>query len=203
MLSNNTNAVADGKTSSKAQAASIIGKTGAQLVMPVSHVQSIKGGKTASATKTAAAEKTVSPKAARVQSRPAPKLQPPRPLRPRMRPDQSPHDCLYLASKLLFQQAQTDFVSTVSHELRTPLTSIKEGLPTRFCAPGIVLMSASREGTRRHYQRPADRLTWLVEDLLAVSRLESKRCNSPTEQLIFQDAVERVQLNLAEKAGET
>lgn len=200
LLSNNApNAVADGKTSSKAQRlASIIGKTGAQLVMPVSHVPINQGEETASAAKTAAAEKTVSPKAASTKSTGA------KTAAAKTAPTQdatgSNHlTIVYILQANSLQQAQTDFVSTVSHELRTPLTSIK-GFADTILRAGDRLDVSQQRRYVGIIKDQADRLTRLVEDLLAVSRLESKRLQFTNRAIDLQDAVERVQLNLAEKA---
>ena len=69
-------------------------------------------------------------------------------------------------------RAQVEFVSTVSHELRTPLTSIKGFVETLLRAGDKI----SEENKKRYItivKEQADRLIRLVEDLLAVSRLES------------------------------
>ncbi|MBA2565345.1 MAG: PAS domain-containing protein, partial [Gemmatimonadetes bacterium] len=63
-----------------------------------------------------------------------------------------------------------DFVANVSHEIRTPVTVI------RGCAETLI-GGAEDEGERRRFTeiiiRHADRLTDLVDDLLALSSLES------------------------------
>jgi two-component system phosphate regulon sensor histidine kinase PhoR len=107
---------------------------------------------------------------------------------------------VYIVQANTVQQAQTEFVSTVSHELRTPLTSIKGFADT-------ILRAGDRldAGQQRRYvgiiKDQADRLTRLVEDLLAVSRLESKRMQLTIRALDFPEAVQRVVRNLADKAG--
>lgn len=107
---------------------------------------------------------------------------------------------VYVIQAQSVQQAQTEFVSTVSHELRTPLTSIKGFADT-------ILRAGERldAGQQRRYigiiKDQADRLTRLVEDLLAVSRLESKRMQLTIRAIDLQEAIQRVQRNLADKAG--
>jgi two-component system phosphate regulon sensor histidine kinase PhoR len=107
---------------------------------------------------------------------------------------------VYIVQANTVQQAQTEFVSTVSHELRTPLTSIKGFADT-------ILRAGDRldAGQQRRYvgiiKDQADRLTRLVEDLLAVSRLESKRMQLTIRALDLNEAVHRVVRNLADKAG--
>lgn len=98
------------------------------------------------------------------------------------------------------QQAQTEFVSTVSHELRTPLTSIK-GFADTILRAGEKL---DRTQQRRYVgiiKDQADRLTRLVEDLLAVSRLESKKLQLTMRAVDLREAIERVLRNLADKTG--
>jgi len=146
--------------------ASIIGKTGAELIMPVSHVP-INGEKAASKKKTDA---------------------------------EGFLTIVYILQANSLQQAQTDFVSTVSHELRTPLTSIK-GFADTILRAGERLDISQQRRYVGIIKDQADRLTRLVEDLLAVSRLESKRLQFTNRAIDLQDAVERVHLNLAEKAG--
>lgn len=72
------------------------------------------------------------------------------------------------------ERTQAEFISTVSHELRTPITSIKGFAAT-------LLNSKQELGKEKHdkyvkiIKNQAERLARLVEDLLAVSRLESKK----------------------------
>lgn len=105
----------------------------------------------------------------------------------------------YMVQAHSVQQAQTEFVSTVSHELRTPLTSIKGFADT-------ILRAGDRldHGQQRRYvgiiKDQADRLTRLVEDLLAVSRMESKKLQLTIRAIDLKEAIQRVHRNLAEKA---
>lgn len=107
---------------------------------------------------------------------------------------------IYIVHASSVQQAQTEFVSTVSHELRTPLTSIK-GFADTILRAGERLEA----GQQRRYvgiiKDQADRLTRLVEDLLAVSRLESKKMQLTMRAIDFSETLQRVIRNLADKAG--
>lgn len=106
---------------------------------------------------------------------------------------------VYIVQAQSVQQAQTEFVSTVSHELRTPLTSIK-GFADTILRAGDRLDSSAQRRYIGIIKDQADRLTRLVEDLLAVSRLESRKMQLTIRALNLNDAVERVVQNLTEKA---
>ncbi len=106
---------------------------------------------------------------------------------------------VYVVQAQSVQQAQTEFVSTVSHELRTPLTSIKGFADTILRAGDRIDASAQRRYIGI-IKDQADRLTRLVEDLLAVSRLESRRMQLTIRALSLEEAVQRVCENLAEKS---
>lgn len=106
---------------------------------------------------------------------------------------------VYIIQANSVQQAQTEFVSTVSHELRTPLTSIK-GFADTILRAGDRLDASQQRRYVGIIKDQADRLTRLVEDLLAVSRLESKRMQLTIRAIDLTDAVQRVVRNLADKA---
>jgi two-component system phosphate regulon sensor histidine kinase PhoR len=69
------------------------------------------------------------------------------------------------------ERTRQEFVANVSHELRTPLSLIKGFVET-------LLDGAARDPARRQrflqtIEKQTDRLTFLIEDLLTISRLES------------------------------
>ncbi len=159
-------AVAIGELAAVPKMASIIGKTGAELIMPVSHLP------------IGLADEKNSKKKGE---------------------NSGFLTIVYILQAHSLQQAQTDFVSTVSHELRTPLTSIK-GFADTILRAGERLDVSQQRRYVGIIKDQADRLTRLVEDLLAVSRLESKRLQLTNRAIELAEAVERVQINLAEKA---
>jgi signal transduction histidine kinase len=67
-----------------------------------------------------------------------------------------------------------DFVAAVSHELRTPLTSI-QGYVKTLLRPNVTWPADQQKDFIETIDRQADRLRNLIEDLLAVSRLEADR----------------------------
>ena len=79
-----------------------------------------------------------------------------------------------LADVAFLNRAHIDFVSTVSHELRTPLTSIK-GFADTLLSSGNRLSADQQKRFLGIIKSQVDRLTRLVEDLLTVSKLESKK----------------------------
>ena len=107
---------------------------------------------------------------------------------------------VYIVQAHSVQQAQTEFVSTVSHELRTPLTSIK-GFADTILRAGDRLDASQQRRYIGIIKAQADRLTRLVEDLLAVSRLESRKMQLTIRALPLDEAVHRVCQNLADKSA--
>ena len=71
------------------------------------------------------------------------------------------------------EMMRRDFVANVSHELRTPLTIIK-GYAETLAEDGDAVAPEARDRFLDKILVNADRLNVLVEDLLTLSRLESK-----------------------------
>ncbi len=69
------------------------------------------------------------------------------------------------------ENLRKEFVANVSHELRTPLSLIKGYVETLL--DGAKDEPAVAERFLRTIDKHADRLTYLIEDLLTISRLES------------------------------
>lgn len=72
------------------------------------------------------------------------------------------------------ENVRKEFVANVSHELRTPLSVIKGYVETLVDGHDAMPLS-DRERFLRTIQRHTERLNSLLEDLLALSRLESAR----------------------------
>lgn len=88
--------------------------------------------------------------------------------------DQTIYLIIPLTDVAFLNKAHIDFVSTVSHELRTPLTSIK-GFAETLLGSGDRLSTDQQKKFLNIIKSQVDRLTRLVEDLLTVSKLESKK----------------------------
>lgn len=88
------------------------------------------------------------------------------------------------------ENTRREFVANVSHELRTPLSLIKGYVET--------LMEGAKDdpelATRflQTIEKHADRLTFLIEDLLTISRLESGRTAINLQNIDLHHEVQRV-----------
>jgi two-component system phosphate regulon sensor histidine kinase PhoR len=97
------------------------------------------------------------------------------------------------------ERARRELTANVSHELRTPLTSIKGFAET-------LLGGAMRdEGTCRRFldiiDKETNRLVKLVDDLLDLSRLESKRLSLELGQVRVRDVVTDTVVKMRPLAG--
>lgn len=97
------------------------------------------------------------------------------------------------------ENTRREFVANVSHELRTPLSLIKGYVETLIdgasAKPEVALKFLHT--IKRH----ADRLTFLIEDLLTISRLESGQMVINLAATELQPAVARVVEDLASRAA--
>jgi two-component system phosphate regulon sensor histidine kinase PhoR len=84
------------------------------------------------------------------------------------------------------EKIRQDFVANVSHELRTPLTTIKGYAET-------LLEGAIKEDVAFQFvqviNRHADRLTKIVEDLLTLSKIESREFSLKPERLSISELI--------------
>lgn len=98
------------------------------------------------------------------------------------------------------ENTRREFVANVSHELRTPLSLIKGFVETLLdCAeddPGQV------QKFLLTIQKHANRLSFLIEDLLTISQLESGPATLALTPVRLHDLTERVIDDLSSKANE-
>jgi two-component system, OmpR family, phosphate regulon sensor histidine kinase PhoR len=95
------------------------------------------------------------------------------------------------------ETVRRDFVTNASHELRSPLTSI------RAAAETLTVADNDAETARRFaelIQKNADRLANLVDDLLELSRIESRELNLQLEPIDPGVVAERVVAQHAHRA---
>lgn len=105
-------------------------------------------------------------------------------------------------SELTFlSQAHSDFISTVSHELRTPLTSIKGFIDTLVTA-GDRLDKSQKDRFLLIIKTQIERLSRLVENLLAVSKLESQKDRTILKEVRLQKFIEDVVVTIKQKAAD-
>ncbi|MDI6761600.1 MAG: ATP-binding protein [Thermodesulfobacteriota bacterium] len=87
------------------------------------------------------------------------------------------------------ERIRQDFVANVSHELRTPLTTIKGYVET-------LLEGAMKEEVAFQFiqviKRHTDRLTKIVEDLLTLSKIESKEFQLKMEVFPLRDLIDDI-----------
>jgi signal transduction histidine kinase len=92
------------------------------------------------------------------------------------------------------------FVSAVTHELRTPLTTFR--IYTEMLAEGMVSDDAQKKEYLLTLQREAERLSRLVENVLAYSRLEKTRSPGAVEAVTVQALIDRALPRLAARSRE-
>ena len=101
---------------------------------------------------------------------------------------------LSLHASITYADKRSRFASSVTHELRTPLTTFR--MYTEMLVEGMVGEDKRREYLRT-LQREADRLSVLVENVLAFARLEEGRAQLARERLRVDELLERCQAVLA------
>lgn len=98
------------------------------------------------------------------------------------------------------ENTRREFVANVSHELRTPLTLIKGFVETLI--DGAKDDPAVAERFLQMIDKHTDRLTFLIEDLLTISRLESGQVVLNLQRMPLRPLVERVFDDLQSRADE-
>jgi signal transduction histidine kinase len=98
------------------------------------------------------------------------------------------------------EQMRSDFVSTVSHELRTPLTSIY-GFAETLKRPDVDFTGPERETFLRYIASESERLIRIVDDLLAVARLEAGTLDVALEPTAVERAVREAVAAASEQAS--
>src|SRR5258706_14985295 len=98
------------------------------------------------------------------------------------------------------ENTRQEFVANVSHELRTPLSLIKGFVETLLAGAKDDPVVAAR--FLNTISKHADRLTYLIEDLLTISKLESGQLAMNRSEFSLHELVQRVTSDLASKATE-
>ncbi len=101
---------------------------------------------------------------------------------------------------MTLSERRAAFVSSVTHELRTPLTTFR--MYAEMLARGMVADAARRQEYFNTLQREAERLTLLVENVLAYARLERGRKPQGQDRITLRKLLERVGPRLAQRAAQ-
>ncbi len=97
------------------------------------------------------------------------------------------------------ESGRREFVANVSHELRTPLSMIKGYVETLL--GGGVTDPELESRFLGKIQKHSDRLTYLIEDLLALSQLESNQIALSIAEVPISKLINRVVADVQEKAA--
>ena len=101
---------------------------------------------------------------------------------------------------MTLSERRAAFVSSVTHELRTPLTTFR--MYAEMLARGMVPDAARRQEYFETLQREAERLTLLVENVLAYARLERGRKPQGQDRVTLQSLLARVGPRLKQRAAQ-
>ncbi|MBI3861018.1 MAG: HAMP domain-containing histidine kinase [Planctomycetia bacterium] len=102
---------------------------------------------------------------------------------------------------LALSERRAAFVSAVTHELRTPLTTFR--LYTEMLSDGVASDPGQQQAYFEILHREANRLTHLVENVLAYARLEHGRSTARNEAITAGDLIERCRPRLEQRVSET
>ena len=97
------------------------------------------------------------------------------------------------------ENIRTEFVGNVSHELRTPLSLIKGSTETLL--DGAINDPPQAIRFLQKIDKHSDRLLYLIEDLLVISRLESGQAALNLAQVDLREIAQRVLDDLAARAS--
>lgn len=87
------------------------------------------------------------------------------------------------------ENMKTEFVSMVSHELRTPLTSIK-GYAALLNDPKLGDVTEKQGRAVEIINKESDRLTFLINDILDLSKLEAGKIKLNLEEVNIEDCID-------------
>lgn len=106
---------------------------------------------------------------------------------------------LLLGGVVALSERRATFVTSVTHELRTPLTTFR--LYSEMLAEDMIQEPERRKAYLLTLQTEASRLTHLVENVLAYSRIERGSARARIEQTTIGSLVSRLVPRLAEHAA--
>jgi signal transduction histidine kinase len=103
-----------------------------------------------------------------------------------------------LGGVITLSERRASFVSAVTHELRTPLTTFR--MYSEMLADGMVPGEEARRGYLQTLRVEADRLTHLVENVLAYARLERGGLGNRIQQVDAGELLAQITGRAAERA---
>lgn len=107
---------------------------------------------------------------------------------------------LLLQGVMTLSERRAAFVSSVTHELRTPLTTFR--MYAEMLAKGMVPDANRRQEYFNTLQREAERLTLLVENVLAYARLERGRRPQAHDRVTLAALLDRIGPRLKQRAAQ-
>jgi signal transduction histidine kinase len=107
---------------------------------------------------------------------------------------------MLLQGVITLSERRGAFVSAVTHELRTPLTTFR--MYAEMLAENMVPSAESRQKYLETLRVEADRLSHLVENVLAYARLERGRHGQRRETTAVNDIVQRCSDRFADRAAQ-
>lgn len=105
-----------------------------------------------------------------------------------------------LSGAVALSERRGAFVSAVTHELRTPLTTFR--LYAELLANGMLPTREKQTEYLATLQSEAERLSHLVENVLAYARLERGRAKARAEKLGLRELIERVRPALERRVAQ-
>jgi signal transduction histidine kinase len=105
-----------------------------------------------------------------------------------------------LQGVMTLSERRAAFVSSVTHELRTPLTTFR--MYAEMLAKGMVPDANRRQEYFNTLQREAERLTLLVENVLAYARLERGRRPQAQDRVTLAGLLDRIGPRLKQRASQ-
>lgn len=104
---------------------------------------------------------------------------------------------LMLRSSLLYGERRSMFASAVTHELRTPLTTFR--MYSEMLADGLITEPSKRQQYLETLRSESDRLSGLVENVLAYARLEEGRHRVAARHVEFSQLIESLRTLLSRR----
>ncbi len=104
---------------------------------------------------------------------------------------------IMLRNTVLYGERRSRFASAVTHELRTPLTTFR--MYSEMLADGVITEDVKRQQYLETLRSESDRLSGLVENVLAYARLEEGRHRAAARRVEFGQLIESLRTFLSRR----